>query len=146
MNDQEIIDKALEILRSRVSENPVTISSTNDVTDYLTIMLSGQEREVFAVVLLDTRHSVIEYKELFFGSISQAHIHPREVLKAALYANAAAIIFSHNHPSGIAEPSQADINMTRKLADLLSQIDVRVLDHIVIGGGRAVSFAGRGLL
>lgn len=112
---------------------------------YLTSKLRDCKAEVFACVFMDNRHRVIQYEELFFGTIDGASVHPREVVRRALHHNAAAVIFAHNHPSGIAEPSQADEHITQKLKDALHLIDVRVLDHFVVGD-QVVSFAERGLL
>ncbi len=145
-HDNDIVTQALQILRSQLQERDVMLNDVQSVIDFVTLNLATQEREVFAVLLLDTRHRLIEYKELFYGTIDKATVFPREVLRAALLANAAAVILAHNHPSGVAEPSQADINMTRKLAALLAEIDVRVLDHVIVGGGYGISLAGRGLL
>ncbi len=116
------------------------------VKDYLALKLGRQEREVFAVVFLDCQHRVIEYRELFFGTISQTSVYPREVVKAALWLNAGAVILAHNHPSGVPEPSRADEMLTQSLKATLATVDVRVLDHIVVAGGQTVSFAERGLL
>ncbi|MCZ6644512.1 MAG: DNA repair protein RadC [Gammaproteobacteria bacterium] len=116
------------------------------VLGYLRHQLAGIEREVFACLFLDTRHRLISFEKLFLGSVDRANVYPREVLKRALALNAAAVIFAHNHPSGVAEPSISDIKLTEELSNLLRQIDVRVLDHVVIGRGREVSMAERGLL
>ncbi|MDQ2694962.1 MAG: DNA repair protein RadC [Pseudomonadota bacterium] len=113
---------------------------------YLTARLRHQPHEVFACLFLDNRHRVIDYEELFFGTIDGASVHPRQVVKRALHHNAAAVIFAHNHPSGVAEPSRADEQITVRLKDALGLIDVRVLDHFIIGDGQTVSFAERGLL
>ena len=113
--------------------------------DFLQYKMAGYEREVFAVLLLDNQHRLIEYQELFFGTIDAASVYPREVVKVAFNCNAAAVIFAHNHPSGIAEPSNADKQITQKLRDALSLIDIRVLDHFVVGE-TCVSFAERGYL
>ncbi len=113
--------------------------------DFLTYKLGGYEREVFAVMLLDNQHQLLEFKELFFGTLDAASVYPREVVKAVLAVNAAAVIFAHNHPSGESEPSAADKHITQRLTDALALIDVRVLDHIVVGR-TPVSFAERGLL
>jgi DNA repair protein RadC len=122
------------------------LTSPEETRRYLTIRLRGYPAEVFACLFLDNRHRVIEYEELFFGTIDGASVHPREVVRRALRHNAAAVILAHNHPSGISEPSQADIQITRRLRDVLNLIDVRVLDHLVIGDGPATSLAERGLL
>ncbi|MDE1225530.1 DNA repair protein RadC [Vibrio aestuarianus] len=112
---------------------------------YLSCKLKHHEREVFAVMFLDNQHRLIAFEELFFGTIDSASVYPREVLKAALKVNAAALIFAHNHPSGDATPSQADKQITQRLKEALALVDIRVLDHIVVGDS-AISFAERGLL
>jgi DNA repair protein RadC len=108
--------------------------------------LRDLDHEVFACLYLDTRNRVLKYEELFRGTLDGASVHPREVVKQALAQNAAALIFAHNHPSGVAEPSGADERITRRLRDALALVEIRVLDHIVVGDGEAVSFAERGLL
>lgn len=114
--------------------------------DYLKARLRAYPHEVFACLFLDNRHRVICCEELFTGTIDGASVHPREVVRRVLYHNAAAVIFAHNHPSGVAEPSAADQSITRRLKQALSLVDTRVLDHIVIGDAEAVSFAERGLI
>ena len=121
-------------------ENPDAASS------YLVARMKAYRREVFACLYLDTRHRVIAFRELFFGSIDSATVHPREVVQSCLELNAAALILAHNHPSGIAEPSAADTAITRRIVDAARLIDVRVLDHLVVGERVAVSMAARGLL
>ncbi|RTE86502.1 MULTISPECIES: DNA repair protein RadC [Gammaproteobacteria] len=116
------------------------------VKDYLASQLRHQPREVFAILLLDSQHRLLHYKELFYGTINAAPVYPREIVKIVLEYNAAAIILAHNHPSGVAEPSQADRRVTDRIKDALQTIDVAVLDHFVIGAGESVSFAERGLL
>lgn len=113
--------------------------------EYLATKFGGLEHEVFAAIWLDNRHQIIDYEELFRGTIDGASVHAREVVKRALQLNAAAVIFGHPHPSGVSEPSQADERITRKLQQALALIDVRVIDHIVVGE-TCVSFAERGLL
>ncbi len=113
---------------------------------YLTARLRHQPHEVFACLFLDARHRVIRYEELFQGTIDGAAVHPRQVVKRALHHNAAALILAHNHPSGVAEPSRADEQITLRLREALALIDVKVLDHFVVGDGEAVSFAERGLI
>jgi DNA repair protein RadC len=122
------------------------LESPGITRDYLSSRLRHYRHEVFACLFLDNRHRVIAFEELFRGTIDGASVHPREVVVRALHHNAAAVILAHNHPSGVAEPSRADIGLTRRLADALALVDVRVPDHLVIGDGRAVSFAERGLL
>ena len=114
--------------------------------NYLKMRLRGYPYEVFAAIFLDSRHNVLEYTELFRGTIDGASVHPREVIRAAIQCNAAAVIFAHNHPSGVAEPSQADIRITERLRQALEYIDVRVLDHIIVGAGAGTSFSERGLI
>ncbi|MCK5902407.1 MAG: DNA repair protein RadC [Cocleimonas sp.] len=115
------------------------------VEDYLTLKLRHSPYEIFACIFLDNKHRVIEFEELFRGTIDSASVHPREVIRRVIFHNAAAVIFSHNHPSGVAEPSQADKQITQLLKQALALIDVRVLDHFIIGD-EIVSFAQRGLL
>ncbi|HEC18271.1 MAG TPA: JAB domain-containing protein [Gammaproteobacteria bacterium] len=126
--------------RGNVLENPQA------TCDFLCARLRDYAFEVFSCLYLDNRHRVIQFEELFRGTINGASVHPREVVKKALSHNAAAVIFAHNHPSGVAEPSAADQHITRQLTDALALVDVRVLDHIVVGDGTVVSFAERGLL
>ena len=113
---------------------------------YLMSKLRAYSREVFACMYLDSQHRLIQYEELFFGTIDGASVHPREVVKKALEHNAAAVIFAHNHPSGVAEPSQADLRITDRLKSAMLLVDVRVLDHMIVGDGEVTSFAERGLL
>ncbi|RUO78674.1 RadC family protein [Pseudidiomarina taiwanensis] len=116
------------------------------VKDYLTAQLRHQEREVFVVLLLDSQHRLLKYVELFYGTINAAPVYPREIIKLVMQHNAAAVILAHNHPSGVAEPSDADQRVTDRLKRALHLIDVALLDHFVIGAGEPVSFAERGLL
>lgn len=113
---------------------------------FLQLRLAKQEREVFAVIFMDSQHRVIEYREVFYGTIDAASVYPREVVKLALELNAAALVLSHCHPSGVPEPSQADIRITKRLTEALALMDIRVLDHFIIGGAESVSMAERGLL
>ena len=124
-------------------EGPLT--SPKQAADFLTHQLRDRPREVFAIVYLDNRHHVLLYDELFFGTLNGATVHPREVVKSALRHNAAAVIIAHNHPSGVAEPSQADATLTIKLKEALNLVEVRLLDHLVIGDGEFVSMSDRGL-
>jgi DNA repair protein RadC len=142
---EEIIAAAREHISHRVRRG-TQLSNPKATRDYLTLKLGTLEREVFAVIFLDKRHRVINYQEMFQGTIDGASVHPREVVKEALKQNAAAVILAHPHPSGIAEPSQADELITQRLKDALSLIDVRILDHIIVAGGETTSFAERGLL
>ena len=122
------------------------LASPQAVRDYLRLILARIEHEVFVVLFLDAQHRVIATEEMFRGTLTQTSVYPREVVKAALRHNAAALIFSHNHPSGIAEPSHADELLTRSLKSALALVDVQVLDHFIVAGGRTLSFAERGLL
>lgn len=122
------------------------LSSPEHVRHYLSLHLTGLGHEVFSALFLDNRHRVIEYRELFTGTIDSAAVYPREIVKYCLSTNAAAVIFAHNHPSGVAEPSDTDVRLTRKLVDALALIDVRVLDHLIIGQGVQTSLAERGLM
>jgi DNA repair protein RadC len=142
---EEIIAAAREHMSRRVRRG-TSLSSPKATRDFLTLKLGSLEREVFAVIFLDKRHRLISYQEMFQGTIDGASVHPREVVKEALKQNAAAVILAHPHPSGVAEPSQADEFITQRLKDALSLVDIRVLDHIIVAGGDTISFAERGLL
>ncbi len=143
--DDQLIADALAILarRMRATEQ---LSSPGAVRDYLRLLLAGREHEVFVVVLLDAQHQVLHSEELFRGTLTQTSVYPREVVKLTLQHNAASVIFAHNHPSGVSEPSRADELLTRELRAALALIDVKVLDHFVIAGAESLSFAERGLL
>ena len=147
MNNEEnnVIAQGLAILSRRMRAND-QLSSPDSVRDYLRMSLSGREHEVFVVVLLDAQHRVLRCEEMFRGTLTQTSVYPREVVKTALAANAASVIFAHNHPSGANEPSQADELLTRELKAALALVDVKVLDHFVIAGAQSLSFAERGLL
>jgi DNA repair protein RadC len=123
-----------------------TITSPDAANQYLQAQIAHHPMEIFAALFLDTRHRVICFEELFSGTIDGASVHPREVVRKAIQHNAAAVIFAHNHPSGIAEPSQADVQITDKLRLALDLVDVRVLDHIVVTGAECISMANRGLI
>jgi len=122
------------------------LSNPEDTRNFLMSELSGRDYEVFACLFLDNKHRVIQFEELFSGTIDGASVHPREVIRRAIKNNAAALILAHNHPSGMAEPSEADIAITQKLIELLSYLDVRVLDHFIIGDGYCLSLAEKGLI
>ncbi|PMI47363.1 RadC family protein [Vibrio cyclitrophicus] len=138
----ELLERAAEALAAKYKREGTFTNPTN-VKEYLKLKLGAHDREVFAVMFLDNQHQLISFEELFFGTIDAASIYPREVLKSALNHNAAAVVFAHNHPSGIAEPSQADRRITQRLVDALKLVDIRVLDHIVVGED-CVSFAEKG--
>ena len=121
-------------------------NSVEQTQAYLMAKLRDQPHEVFAMLLLDSQHRLIKYRPMFYGTIDSASVYPRVLVQQALLDNAAAVILAHNHPSGIAEPSQADKSITKRVIDAFSLMDIKVLDHFVIGDGVAVSFAQRGLL
>lgn len=123
-----------------------TFTGPADSKAFVSLRLGHLTHEVFAVVFLDAQHRVIEFRELFRGTLTQASVYPREVVKEALALHAAAVILTHNHPSGVSEPSRADELLTATLKSALALVDVRVLDHLVVGAGQVVSFAERGLL
>jgi DNA repair protein RadC len=142
---EEIIAAARDHMSRRVRRG-TQLTSPKATRDYLSLKLGSLEREVFAVIFLDKRHRLISYQEMFQGTIDGASVHPREVVKEALRQNAAAVILAHPHPSGVAEPSQADEFITQRLKDALGLVDIRVLDHIIVAGEDTTSFAERGLL
>ena len=142
---QAALELGRRYLEARLRRD-VALASPADTRDYLKARLRAYPHEVFACLFLDNRHRVICFEELFTGTIDGASVHPREVVRRAIYHNAAALIFAHNHPSGVAEPSHSDRQITQRLQDALGLIDVRVLDHLVVGDAEVVSFAERGLL
>jgi len=142
---QAALELARRALKEEISSRDA-LSSPRAVRDYLRLLLSGREQEVFVVLLLDAQHRVIASEELFHGTLTQTSVYPREVVKCALKHNAAAVIFAHNHPSGVAEPSHADEILTRSLKAALALVDIQVLDHFIVAGSRTMSFAERGLL
>ncbi len=117
------------------------LASPGDTRNYLTARLRGQRNEVFACLFLDNKNRVIEYEELFFGTIDGASVHPRQIIQRALSHNAAGLIMAHNHPSGVAEPSQSDRQITQRIKEALSLLDIRLLDHLVVGDGEITSLA-----
>ena len=142
-------DAILEAARSVVDQRMQRGDSFGDPrasSAFFLAKLAGLEREVFAAVMLDTRHRMIEYVELFQGTIDGAEVHPREVVRRALRCNAAALIVAHNHPSGSTDPSAADRAVTSRLKQALALVDVRLLDHIVVGGTKATSMAALGMV
>lgn len=143
--DEDIIEAALTILDERLMRKGL-VNGAEAAEQYFSLRLGGLEHEVFAGLFLDAHNRIIDYVELSHGSITETRIYPREVIKTALKLNASAVIFAHNHPSGNREPSDADVALTKMLVGALDMIAVRVLDHIVVGGGAAVSFVEKGLL
>lgn len=143
---EDIIARARSVIGQRFRSGSPALNAPARTREFLKLQLATREHEIFAALFLDNRHRLIEYVELFRGTIDGASVHPREVVKEALARNAAAVIFAHNHPSGVAEASQADELITRRLRDALALIDIRVLDHIIIGDAGTLSFAERGLI
>jgi DNA repair protein RadC len=144
--ENQLIAEAKHLLYSRLKARDQEFTSPNATRDYLCLQLSERQHEVFCCLFLDGQHRLIEYQELFVGTIDGCSVYPREVVKAALKVNAAAVIFAHNHPSGVAEPSVADQRITERLKEALALLDIRVLDHFIVGDNTIVSFAERGLL
>ncbi|MGA8862578.1 MAG: DNA repair protein RadC [Gallionella sp.] len=142
---QAVLEMSRRALREELHRGDA-LNSPRAVRDYLQLLLGGRHQEVFMVLFLDTQHRVIASEELFHGTLSQTSVYPREVVKRALAHNAAAVILAHNHPSGVAEPSQSDKLLTDALKQALSLVDVRVLDHFVVAAGQTLSFAETGLL
>lgn len=142
---QAIFEMSQRALREQMQERDV-LGSPDAVRDYLRLKLGGLPREVFMIILLDAQNRVLAMEELFAGTLTQTSVYPREVVKRALHFNAAAVIFAHNHPSGVAEPSRADEMLTGALKQALALVDIKVLDHFVVAGNTLASFAERGLL
>ena len=143
------LQAALELTRRHMLETlqrSDCLTSSALTRHYIRSRMRGYQREVFLCLFLDNQHRVIALEELFQGTIDGSMVHPREVVRRSLHHNAAALIFAHNHPSGVAEPSQADISITRRLKNALALVDIRTLDHLVVGDGEVTSLAERGLM
>ncbi|UJR54524.1 RadC family protein [Dickeya zeae] len=140
-----LIEQARKLLSATVRRGR-TLTSPDEVRDFLLFTLALREQEVFGVLLLDNRNRVLLWRELFYGTLNQTAVYPREVVKLALQHNAAAVILVHNHPSGHPEASDADIALTRRLQQAMALIDVRIPDHFIVAGDHTVSMAERGLL
>lgn len=145
VEEDAVIYNALAILERRVAGRTL-LTSPESVRHFLTVRMSSYQTERFCVIFLDTRHRVLSFEDLFRGTVDGATVYPRVVAKEALQRNASAVIVAHNHPSGEPEPSLADQAITRRLKDALALIDVRLLDHFVIGGGKYISMAERGMI
>ena len=146
VTDNQIINSAKVLLKQRLTNTNDVLTSPEDVKSFLQLEYATKEHECFVVLFLNNQHKLIKAVEMFTGTIDGASVYPREVVKRALKLNAAAVILSHNHPSGITDPSQADRQITAKIKDALSLVDVRTLDHIIVGGVDSCSFAERGLI
>ena len=144
-HEKAAILNALRIIDARFTRDRALISP-RDSADYMKLKLGSYPYEAFACLFLDNRHRVLAFEELFRGTLDGASVHPREVMRACLRYNAAAVIFAHNHPSGVSEPSAADRAITIQLRDALGLIGTRVLDHLVVGAGEPTSMAARGLI
>lgn len=138
--EDRAIYRALKILESRARTESYAITGTTTTRDYLRLALGDEDKEVFAVVFLDSGNRVITIEKMFFGTLSQTTVYPREVARRALLHNAASVILAHNHPGGSAEPSQADRRLTNRLSEVLALVDVRVLDHFIITAAAVASF------
>ena len=143
---QEVLDRAATVMAQRFRAGAPVLGSPERTRQYLRHQIGTLPYEVFGLLLLDTRHRLIRAEILFRGTIAGASVHPREVVRVVLESNAAAVILFHNHPSGVAEPSQADELITKRLTEALRLIDARVLDHLIIGDAQEYSFAEAGLL
>ncbi|CAM4367459.1 DNA repair protein RadC [Yersinia intermedia] len=145
-SEQRTIRRALNLLAKQLREPGIAFTSTHVTRDWLRLHLTGLEREVFIVLWLDNQNRLLAQETLFTGTINSTTVHPRELVKSAMKHNAASAVLAHNHPSQLAEPSQADRQITDRLVNALGLVDVRVLDHLVVGGLDIVSFAERGWL
>jgi len=145
ISDDLLVETALKIVSGNLVRGDV-LQSPSATRQYLSLRFANLEHEVFSCLWLDNRHRVIACEEMFRGTIDGASVHPREVVKRALAQNAAAVILAHNHPSGVAEPSQADELITQRLRDALAIVDIRLLDHLIVAGARVVSMAERGAI
>ncbi|ELV2842032.1 DNA repair protein RadC [Enterobacter cloacae] len=144
--DQQTVRAALTLLECQLREPGASFTSSNAVRDWLRLQLASLEREEFTALFLDNQHRLIAHETLFTGTINHTQVHPREVVKAGLKHNCAAVIVAHCHPSGVAEPSNADRQVTTRLQQALDLVDIRLLDHLVVGGMETISFAERGWL
>lgn len=144
-DERLLIERARKVLSTAVRRGRM-LTSPDEVRDFLLFTLALREQEVFGVLLLDNRNRVLLWRELFYGTLNQTAVYPREVVKLALQHNAAAVILVHNHPSGHPDASEADIALTRRLKQALALIDVRIPDHFIVAGDHTVSMAERGLL
>jgi DNA repair protein RadC len=145
VEEQGILDQAFAILAER-HQRGEPLTSPESTKDFLRLRLADQPNEVFGCIFVDNRHRIIDVEDLFFGTIDGASVHPRVIVQKVLLRNAAAILAYHNHPSGVAEPSQADLRITQRIKEAVALVDVRLLDHLVVSVGECTSLAERGLL
>jgi DNA repair protein RadC len=144
--EDQVIQQALDILQARLKQASTVLHTPSAVKDYLKLKFTGLEHEVFTVLYLNSQNGLIEAVEMFRGTLTQTSVYPREVVKEALKRNAAAVVFTHNHPSGVPTPSRADEHLTHTLKAALALVDVRVVDHIIVAGALTVSMAEMGLV
>jgi len=145
-SDDAIIARALEILASRLAQPGIALTDCTTAKNYLTLQLAAEPRELFVALWLTTQNTLIAYEVLSLGTLAQAQVYPREVVKSGLRHNAARVLLAHNHPSQNPTPSDADIRITRSLSEALALVDIHVLDHIIVGGTQTLSLAERGLI
>jgi len=144
--ERGVIDRALEIVGRCLRQPGVVMADPDAVKQYIRLHIGGEKIEVFCVMYLDAQNRVIAFDRLFIGTLTQTSVYPREIVRAALTHSASAVILAHNHPSGTTQPSDADVALTRTLKAALALVDVRVLDHVIVGGDKALSMAEKGLL
>jgi DNA repair protein RadC len=142
----EVIAAAIRFVEEKATYTETALTSPSATKDLLRLRIADREREIFCVLYLNSQHMLIEVEELFQGTIDGAAVYPREIAKAALAHNAAAVILGHNHPSGITEPSSADRRITERITSSLGLLDIRVLDHVIVSTSESFSFAEEGLL
>ena len=145
-SEQEIKESALVSLQEKVKSDGVVFGAPDVVSGFICLKMGDLPHEVFGVIFMDSQNKMIEYKEMFRGTISQTSVYPREVAKEGLLLNAATVILAHNHPSGNLQPSSADLNLTRKLKETLDLVDIRILDHFIVAGSQYLSMAEKGLM
>jgi DNA repair protein RadC len=145
MTDDQVVEKALQILSARLQRNAVSMSQVEDVENYLTLKYAERTEEVFGIIMLDPAYNVIAIKELFFGTVDSVSVHPRVVVKEVLQNNASNVVLFHNHPSGQLGASKSDIEVTKDIAGLLNCMDVTLLDHFIVAGNKTLSFLKEGI-
>ncbi len=146
LSDTQIINAARKLIAKKVARKTKTFTSPTDIKIHLILKMADYEQEVFACLWLDNRHRLIKHEELFYGTINSAAVYPREIVKRALHHNAAAVVLVHNHPSGDSRPSDMDKFITNRIKEAAELIDVKVLDHFIIGGDKITGFSEEGLM